>query len=473
MSFGVSGLMSGLDTESIIKQMMAIERRPILLLQQREATYQSKISSFGTLKAVLGELQSAAAALGKTDLFAGFSASSENSTLLTASASASAVAGTYQVTVKTLAQAQQVKSSSFTAGDEVVGTGILTIQVGAGPAVEVSIDAASNTLTGIAQAINNAGAGVTAGVVNDGLGNFYLTLASKETGASNSISLTMTDADGINNDAGGLSKLYENPAEQVMSETMAAGNAKLMVNGIEVERAGNTIDDLLAGVTLTLKAADPTVSFAVQVSRDLGSISSKIKNFVDKYNNARTSLNTLQLSGSAGGAVGPLQGDSTARMVQARLRTLLSTRVEGVADSVNSLSVLGVTADKDGKLSFDSAVFTAAYEANREDVMNFFTQSTEGSQGFAVKVDALLEGYLQKNTGLLVAKEEGFNRSIKHIGDQVERIEFRLAKREENLRRQFNSLESLLAQLQNTSGALTQQLDALSNLNAQISYKKK
>lgn len=470
MSFGVGGLISGLDTESIITQTMAIQRRPITLLQHREAGYQAKISSFGALKGMLSELQTAAAALKETDLFAGFSASSGNSTILDASASDSAVGGTYQVTVSVLAKAQQVKSSAFTASDEVVGTGTLTIQVGANTAVNVTIDATNNTLAGIAQAINDADTDVTAGVINDGT-NYYLTLASKETGASNTISLTMADADLVNNDALGLSKIYFTPATQSMSQTQAAVNAALNVNGIDVVRSSNVIDDLLEGVTLTLKTVDAVNPVEVKVSRDVSGITSKIKTLVEKYNSVFSALNTLQSSDPEAGTAGPLQGDSIARMLQSRLQSFLATQVDGVASSVNGLSALGVSADKDGKLSFDSATFTTAYEANRVEVVNFFTQTTVGSEGFAPQVDTFLNSYLQSITGLLSAKEDGLKRSIKHIGDQVERIELRLAKREENMRRQFESLESLLAQFQNTSGVLTQQLSALSNLSAQI-YQK-
>jgi flagellar hook-associated protein 2 len=470
MSFGVGGLMSGLDTKSIITQMMQLEQRPILLLQQQEAAYQAKISAFGALKGVLAELQTAAAALKETDLFAGFSASSANTTVLTASASDTAVAGNYQVTVDVLAQAQQVKSSAFTASDEVVGTGTLTIQVGTNTAVEVTIDEDNDTLAGIVQAINDSDADVTAGVINDGT-NYYLTLASKETGASNTISLTMADADLVNNDALGLSKIYSDPATQAMSQTQAAANAELTVNGIPVVRSSNVIDDLLEGVTLNVAAADPGNPFEVKVSRNMGSVITKITAFVDKYNNALTSLGALQTSDLEAGAVGLLQGDSTPRILQMRLQSLLASKVSGIASSVNTLSSLGVSADKDGKLSLNPITFTAAYEANREDVVNFFTQTTTDSEGFAVKFDTLLDSYLQKSTGLLVTKEEGLQRSVDHIGDQVERIQLRLAKREENLTRQFNALESLLGQFQTTSGVLSQQLDALSNLSSQI-YKK-
>jgi flagellar hook-associated protein 2 len=191
---------------------------------------------------------------------------------------------------------------------------------------------------------------------------------------------------------------------------------------------------------------------------------------VDKYNNALSSLKTLQASNPEGGTVGPLQGDSTSRLLQSRLQRFLANTVGGVDGAVNNLNALGVTADKDGKLSLDAAVFTAAYESKPEEVVKFFTQSTVGSEGLARQVDSFLNGYL-KSTGLLTTKNEGLTKSIEHIGDQVERINFRLEKREENLRRQFEGLELLMGQFQNTSGVLSQQLDALSNLSSQI-YKK-
>ena len=472
MAIGVSGLMSGLDTESIISKIMTIEQRPLLLLQQQEAAYQSKISALGTLKGVLSDLQTAAAALKKTDLFDTFSVTSGNTTALTATVGSTAVEGTYNVEVTALARSQQVKGSSFAASTDVVGTGTLTIQVGTKTAAIVTIDSAHNTLAGIAQAINAANTDVTAGVVNDGTG-YYLTLASKETGTSNTISFTIDDDDLVDNDANGLSKLYDNPAAQTMAQTQAAANAGLVVNGIVVTSQDNIIDDVIQGVTLTLKAADPGKPFEVKVARDATSVSSKLTAFVDKYNKAYSSLQALQRSDPEAGDIGALQGDSTARILQMRLQGFLSTAVEGVDDAVNSLSALGVSADEDGKLTFDSATFTTAYEEHRDDVVAFFTQTTEGSEGFAVQVDSMLETYLQSTTGLLATKEEGLNRSIERIGDQAERIAMRLEKREESLRSQFAALEELLSQFQTTSGTLTNQLEALSNLSAQISGNRK
>ena len=461
MSFAVGGLMSGLDTDSIIRQMMQLERRPITLLQRQEASYQAQISGIGTLKSVLTELQSAATALKENDLFEGFSARSGNTDILTASASDTAVAGTYSVEVTQLAEAHSVKSAAFADSDTTeIGTGTITIQLGANTAVDIAIDSEHNTLSGIATAINDSSAEVAAGVLYDG-SNYYLTLTGKETGAANTISFSVKTTD-----TGDFSVL----------EPFATDNdpldAQLTINNNPVTRSSNTIDDLVQGVTLNLKKAEVGTQFDVTVNRNLAPVNSKINDFVEKYNNALNALKELQKSNPETGEMGLLQGDSTPRLLQTQLQNMLYASVDGVDDSFDTLSELGVSADANGLLSYDSSVLASAYETNREDVVNFFTKTTEGSEGLALQFEDFLDGYLG-TTGFLTGKEDSLNRSIDRIGDQVERIEFRLQKREENLRRQFESLETLMAQFQNTSGVLSQQLSALSNLNAQIAKSAK
>ncbi len=472
MSIGVGGLVSGLDTETIISQLMDIERRPILLLQKKEAADQAKISGLGSLKSALSSLQNSMSALKDADNFISLSATSGNTAVLTASASQDAVSGEYQVEVTTLAQAQQVRSSAFTSSDEVVGTGTLTIQVGTGTSFDIEIDSDHETLGGIATAINEAETDVAAGVVHDGNGNYYLTLVSQETGASNTISFTLADADGNNDDASGLSGLYTDPVAHTLTQTQAAENADLTVNGIAVARATNTIDDLIDGVTLELKQEDPGNPFTVTVARNTSSVTAKLQDFVEKYNSLMDVLNELQSYNPETGEAGLLQGDSTSRHIQSRLQRFLYTQVNGVAGAVNGLSRLGIEMGSNGKLSLDSSELTAALESHSADVVAFFTQETTGNEGIAVRLDNLLDSYVKSSTGILAAKEKGLQSSIEGIEDQIERIEFRLAKREDNLRHQFEALESLLADFQATSGALDRQLASLDNLNSSI-YRKK
>ncbi len=471
MTIGVGGLVSGLDTESIISQIMALESRPVTLLQSREAGYQAKISALGSMKGGLSSLQTAAQVLQDADSFTAFTATSGNYTALSASASIDASVGNYLIDLTSLATSQQVRSSAFTASDEVVGTGTLTIQVGASDAVDVVIDTDHQTLAGIATAINEAEADVSASVVDDGNGNFYLTLSSADTGAANTISMTMVDDDGVPDDAFGLSKLYTDPPAQTLTQTQAASNAELTVNGIGVERTTNAITDLIDGVTLSLKDADPGNPFEVKVTKDLASVTSKVQAFVDAYNEMVTVFDGLQSYDAETNIAGPLVGDSTTRQLRSSLQSMLYDQVEGVDSAVNGLSRLGVEVGRDGKLTLDTSTLTTALEDYPDKVTTFFTNTTEGNEGIALRFDDLLDGFLSSSSGLLAAKEQGLQNSIDDIGDQIERINYRLVKKEEILRNQFLNLETVLAGLQATSGALDQQLEALANLNASISKK--
>ena len=476
MSIGVGGLISGLDTESLITQMMDLERRPVLTLQKEEAFYQSQITSLGSLKASLSALQTTLTPLQDASNFVSFTASSGNTSVMTVAASDSVAAGQYQVDVTDLAQAQQVRSAAFVdltgeiGKDQVVGTGTLNLQVGSNTAIDITIDSSNNTLAGIAAAINSNATDVTAAVVDDGTGNYYLTLASKETGLANTITMTIDDTDGIDTDASGLSALYNNPATGTMQETQAAANAQLVLNGIAVERSTNTIDDLVDGLTMTLKDTDAGNPFTITVAENLSSVTDKVQAFVDKYNALNTLLTEYQDYNAVTKEAGPLQGDGTTRMIQERLENLLYAKVDGVASDVNGLSKLGIEQDRNGALTLNSKTLTAALETNREDVTNFFSQTTDGNEGFAVQLDDILDGYIS-TTGLLEAKKDGLNASIKDVTDQVDRINYRLIQKEETLRQQFDALEILLSDFEKTSGILTGQLDSLSNLNSQI-YKK-
>jgi flagellar hook-associated protein 2 len=470
MGIGVGGLISGLDTDSLISQIMAIERRPIVSLQQEEAEYQTQISSLGNLKGALSALQASLAPLQEADSFISMTASSGNMNVLAVSASNDAAAGQYQVEVTALAQAQQVRSSAYTGSDDVVGAGTLTIQVGSGSMVDINIDSTNNTLAEIAAAINDSAADVTATVVNDGSGNYYLTLASNETGAANTISLTMSDDDGNNTDAAGLSNLYTDPATSSLTQTQGATNAQLTVNGIVIERAGNVIDDLMDGLTFAINDADPGNPFTIKVTENSASVTNKLQAFADKYNALIDTLNGLQKFNPETGQAGPLLGDSTAKRIQSKMQSLFYAQVDGISSDVNRLSSLGLEMDRHGKISLDGSTLTSALEDHREDVINFFSQEELGNDGIAHRFDDVIESYV-KSDGLLTSKENGLKSSIEDIGEQVDQIEFRIQIKEESLRQQFSNLEQLLANFEATSGSLQGQLQSLSNLNAQI-YQK-
>ncbi len=472
MGIGVSGLVSGLDTDSIISQLMSLERRPILLLQNKEADYQAKITAVGVVKSALSDLQTAVSSLKSSGSFTSYDASSSDSDSLEVSLDGDAQPGEYNITVNSLASAQHVRGAAFSASDDEVGTGTLTIQVGSGDAVDIEIDSSNNTLSGIANAINDADAGVTAGVIYDGT-SYYLTLQGQETGADNTISVTMQDDDGNDTDNAGLSSIYSDPAAQAMTETRAAANAVLTVNGIEnIQRDSNTFTDLVDGLSFTLKEADSSKTISVTVTKNYNGLTQKLNDFIDKYNSAIDTINNQTAYNGGGSSSGKLIGDSSISRIARSLSGMIYETVSGIDSSVNSLSKLGIEVDDNGHLSLDTDTLNTAMEEHAEDVATFFTSDETGNEGMAVKMYDFLDSYLESGTGILTSKEDGLQDSIDDIEDRIDQMNTRLDKREENMRKQFNHLELLMAQFQDTASRLEQQLTAIGNLNSYISRKK-
>ncbi len=210
MAISSPGIGSNLDVNSIVSQLMALERRPINLLDQKEVGLQAKLSAFGTLKGALSTFQSAVAGLAGTAKFSAVKAGVADATVLTASATSIAAAGSYGIEVSKLAGGQKLATAGQVSSTAAIGTGTLTFEFGtiagtlntatgkydagatfsnSGAAAKtVVIDAAHNSLEGIRDAINAANIGVTASILNDGSGAPYrLTLSATATGAANSL----------------------------------------------------------------------------------------------------------------------------------------------------------------------------------------------------------------------------------------------------------------------------------------------
>jgi flagellar hook-associated protein 2 len=308
--------------------------------------------------------------------------------------------------------------------------------------------------------------GVNAAVIFDGT-NYVLTLTGEDTGADNSISITATDPDGDNTDANGLSRL----AETNLTEIQAAKDSIIEIDSISVTRATNTISDAINGVTITLVSEHETPatdSDTLTVTRNTSAISSKIESFVSAYNNVVDFFDTYQGYDAETKVAGILLGDPTTNLIRNNLRNNVADAVPGV-DSFDRLSDLGITLDDEGKLEVDSSTLSSAMSDYFDDVVQFFTQSIEASEGFAVRMVDDLESFLDSDDGILPAREEGIQSSIDDIQAKVERLEARLEVSEDRLRAQFVALEVLLGQYQVTGDFLSQQLLGFQNLNRALS----
>jgi flagellar hook-associated protein 2 len=471
MSISVGGLVSGLDTNSIIEQLMELQQKPIVKLQQKEAAYQVELSAYGSLKGILDSLQSAVEDLDSVSNLTRFSAVSGDTDLFSVSADENATAGSYGITVQQLAGVHKLTSGAFSK-EEYIGEGTLHLRVGNGSTMDIDVSA-TDTIVEMAQAINDSEAGVRAGVIFDGAAGYFLTLAADETGVENVINLTVTDTGDANNtDMNGLSRLvYDKGVTENLSNSQDAADSIVTVDGVaDIHRDTNVINDVIEGVTLTLESAPaaPDNQTTLTVSRDLDAVASQITAFVDAYNEAIDVFETYQSYDTDSEDAGVLLGDAATKSMRNRLNTMVTATVSGV-ESFTRLADLGITLNREGRLEVDSSTLNSALEDHFDDVAQFFTQSTEGSEGFAVRMEDTLYAILRSTDGTLAARTDGIQNSIDGIEDQVERIEMRNLAWEARTRAQFNALEVLLAEYQTAGDSLTQQIMSLQNLNNYIS----
>jgi len=375
MSSVASSASSSLDINGIVSQLMQIESRRAVSLQRKEAGYQLKLSSVGSLSSAMSSFKSAVSSLKVTSNFQSMNAESGDSAVFTASASSNAAAGTYNLEVTQLAKANMLVSGAYTDAASTVGTGTLTIQVGSGSAVNVAIDSSSNSLTGVSKAINAAGTDVTASVINDGTG-YKLLLTSDKMGSSNTIKVAVTgDSVGTDTDTDGLSNLVYDPLGiKNMTEIQTAQSSTLKMGTLTINKDSNTISDVIEGVTLNLLKEQAGTPVSLTVSNDTATVKKNINKFVAEFNSLVGTINALTGYNAAAETSGPLAGDGTIRRIESQLRSIISSAVPGLEDGINSLSQLGIATQKDGTLKVDSAKLESAVDDNFDGIVKLFAR---------------------------------------------------------------------------------------------------
>jgi flagellar hook-associated protein 2 len=387
------GIGSGLDVNGIVSQLMAAERQPLTTLNKQEQAYNQKLSAFGQVRSVLASFQTALQDLSDGSKFQALTATASDTTVLSATASGNAIPASYQIEVTQLAQQQKLASSGYATTDDVIGSGTLSIQFGtyaSGPNTftanadkatkSITIDSANNTLAGIRDAINAANAGVTATIVNDGsaTGN-RLVLTSTDSGAANSLKISVTDDDGTPLDGSGLSALAYDPTASAgsgknLSQVAAAQDAQLKIDGISVTQSTNAVKDAIDGVTLNLTQTNVGQPLTLGVSRDTKTITDAVQSFVTAYNGASGVLKSYTAFNGAGAQNGVLLGDGTARSIQSQMRNLLNTAVDS-GGALTTLSQIGVSFGSNGTLSLDATRLNTAIADDFDGIAALFAKA--------------------------------------------------------------------------------------------------
>ena len=473
----VTGTGSGLDIDGLVASLVAAEQVPAeARLNAREASITSLSTSFASAKAAITDFEAASNKLALASTFSQFTTSSSDTTKATISATSSASLGSYQLAVTNLASAQTLASGTFTATSDTLGTGTLTIAIGTPSysgstyssfsqtsSVDITIDSSNNTLSGVRDAINNAGAGVNASILKNG-DNYQLLLVSEETGLSNSMSISISgDSVGGDTDNDGLSQLAFNSSGSQLTQYAAGANANFSINGLAVSSASNTVTNVIDGVTLNLLSATSS-AITIDVKTDTDTIVADVQAFVDKYNAYASLFKDLTKYDATTGTAGALQGDSTARAVMSQIRSELGRSVTGLTGSYRSLADVGITIDKSGVMTFTQSTFKTAFAAAPADVTGVFAKTTVSGtavEGVAEKLETLMEGFLVSTTGIFDSRINSLNTQLTAITDDRADLARRMQSLESRYFAQLNAMDSLLAEIETTGNFLTQQFEAM------------
>lgn len=439
MSISFDGIASGLNTSELIKQLMQIERRPVVLLEQRVQTYQQRMDAWRDVNMRLASLETKLSDLLLRSAYEARKATSTDQEVVTASANNSAAPGTYEIEVLALARSHRVVSDRL---EEDLPLGLADGESKSFTVNEATITVeAGDTLQTIADKLNAAeDAKVTATVIDN-----RLVIEGKETG----VELHFSDSDGVLQALG----ILKADGPQTIQ---APQHARVKVNGIEIERPSNEVE-VVEGVTFTLRGEGTAV---ITVAKDVSGAVAKIKDVVDQLNSA------MDFMSSRLAKDGILQGDATLVRLQSSLRLAFMDRAD-TGGKLTTLSEIGITFTREGRAELDETKLREALEEDAHGVYLLLAGSGEGDEGLGIARRArdLIRGYTQTG-GVIQGRREMFEAQIASAKESIERMEERLERQEERLYRQFAAMEQALASLQTQSMWLQTQLIQLSMFGA-------
>lgn len=456
MAITAAGIGSNLDVEGLVSQLMALERRPAARLQSRISGLNADISEYGRLRSEISSLQTAARALGTTTGFNIFSANLSEASAGSVAVTSDAAAGQYAIRVQSLARAQTLVSPNSIDGGTtritdadaaIAGSATLTINQ-AGNSFSVSL--ADTSLNGIRNAINAASdnTGVVASVISDGSGS-RLVLRSESTGAASAVtSVDVTAASNANFDflrfAAGTA--YTDGAATT-GESVAASDARITVDGVTVTSSTNAFSTAVQGVTFVAKAVTAG-EVSLTVTRDDSALVDKVKSFVTAYNNLTQANDRRYAKGGA------LSSDSTVLSVMSGLRGLVGEAGGGPGNALQYLVEIGISVDKDGVMSLNTDTLRSALTNQPAAVSNLLADT---SNGIFKRFDTLTSSFLGTE-GLIDSREAGLRSSIRTFEERIEQMQRRLESVEARFRREFSTLDALMARLSQTSASISRTL---------------
>lgn len=396
------GIGSGLDSAGIVSKLMTAESQPLTSLQKDEDSVNAKISAYGQVQGSLSTFQSTLLSLSNINSINNITANSTDSSVASVTSTSSASAGNYTLEVSQLAQSQQLVSAGQVSSTTTIGSGTSTTvtfdfgTISGGtkdPSTQkytgssftsngiasksITINSSNNTLTGIRDAINGAGMGVSATIINDGSSSPYrLLLTNNQTGATQSMRIS------VSGDSAVSSLLTEDPtnvSQQNFSETSASQNALFKINGVQITKTSNTVTDAIQGVNLTLNKTNTGSPINISLTNNTSGLASSINSFVSAFNTLDASLASMTSYDQTSKTGAVLYGESTIAQARNQIKALITKALPSNAGGYTLLNNIGITFQKDGTLAVDNTKLNNAISTNFSGVANLFAANGSAS----------------------------------------------------------------------------------------------
>ena len=455
MGISLGSINTGLPKD-IVKKIIDAEKIPIQRMQVRKEKIEEKKKLIRDLTELIQSLKKNLYNKIDEKLLVEFKIATDNDKINVNIDKNKASPANYRFEILKLAQKSSALSSGFDDPDNTyTGVGFIRYELSNGENKKIYVNSDHATLRGIAALINNnSEIGMKANVINDGSFSdkpWRLLLSLKETG-KNSIAQFpyFYFVDGEED----LFLEKENPAQ----------NAVIKIDGFEIESPSNKIKDIIPGVTIDLKEANPNKEFNLEINQDQEAISLKISDLIEKINNILSFVkeqNSLDENTDTSRTLG---GDLILQTIESRLRNALFKNFP-TSSGYRRIGDFGIIFQRDGLLRLDQKKFDSMLAKNYQTVSEFLVGQNLPNQkrinGFIKNMINVIEPLSQFPNGALVNRDRGFQQKINQINQRIETRERLIEQKETNLKNKFSKLEGLISKIQ-TQGAGIASLASLS-----------
>jgi flagellar hook-associated protein 2 len=437
-----SGLSSGIDTQSIVASLVAIQQAPLNALTAQDTAYSTASTDLSSFMSGLSSLDTLVGGLADPIQFASFAATSSDPSVV-ASVTGSPTAGSYSVQVTSLAQQQQTESGTQTSSTGALGLDEnIGIQVGGSPAVDVSVSP-TDSLADIASNINLAGAGVTASVLYDG-SQYRLVVAGLSTGVANAITFNETGGAGQNLGLATPKNTFQ-----------PATDAAMTVDGISVTRPTNQVTGVIPGVTMALTNT-MTAPATVSVAPSTAALTTQIQGFVSAYNAVVTAAHTLAGFGSASASDPLLAGDQSIRSTLDQLSSIVGQEVPGTSGDYTTLGSVGISMGEDGTLTLNTSTLASAVEADPQGVSQLFTtNAATGATGVMGTLKTALDALTTGADSPIQEEVTNFGKEVTTNQAQATAMQARITAYQTQLQAQFTQMEIAMSEATAEANSMT------------------